>query len=334
MIIFNDQDGLSYSVLDEKTVSDTITARLGQYHKLSYKNVDTTSFVLSSSNGNLLTEGADFDLLDSDGQILVHNDGSISEEQILIASYQHYPIRNSTKLASEEGNTIFDGMTLAVQNEELELDESMTSWNSSSPNNWTAAVKPFNNLGLNKYPADYEIRWFNNPISSNYRPGYEHVKANFEVWETTRGFQEKQIPFLMIENISADSIWNPGERIILLSDSTVSSYTWELTFYESEEDTPAVTPVEGDVFSVFTNRAFTDDIFTFSTTASKELSVVEKENMDDIYVVPNPYVVSSNIEPLDLQNPQDRGPRRVYFANLPSNCTINIYTMSGELVRS
>jgi hypothetical protein len=50
--------------------------------------------------------------------------------------------------------------------------------------------------------------------------------------------------------------------------------------------------------------------------------------------VPNPYVVSSSIEPLDLQNPQDRGPRRVYFANLPANCKINIYTMIGDLVTS
>ena len=334
MLIFNNQDGLNYSVLDEKTVSDTITARLGQYHKLSHKNVDSTSFVMNSVNGNLLIEGTDFELLDSDGQILIYNEGSISENQVLIASYQYYPIWNSTKLASEEGNTIFDGMTLTVQNEELDLDDEMTSWNSTSPNNWVAAVKPFNNLGVNKYPADYEIRWFDSPVSSNYRPGYEHVKANFEVWETTRGFQAKQIPFLMIENISNDSLWNPGERIILLSDSTVNSYTWELTFYEPEDGTPAVSPTEGDIFSVFTNRAFTDDIFTFSTSASKEMNSVEKENMDDIYVVPNPYVVSSNIEPLDLQNPQDRGPRRVYFANLPSSCTINIYTMSGELVRS
>ena len=334
MIIFNDQDGLNYSVLDEKTVSDTITARLGQYHKLSYKNVDSSSFAMNSVNGNLLTSGIDFELLDSDGQILIYNDGSISENQVMIASYQYYPIRNSTKLASEEGNTIFDGMTLTVQNEELDLDDEMTSWNTTSPNNWVAAVKPFNNLGVNKYPADYEIRWFDSPVSSNYRPGYEHVKANFEVWETTRGFQAKQIPFLMIENISNDSLWNPGERIILLSDSTVNSYTWELTFYEPEDGTSAVSPTEGDIFSVFTNRAFTDDIFTFSTSASKEMNSVEKENMDDIYVVPNPYVVSSNIEPLDLQNPQDRGPRRVYFANLPSSCTINIYTMSGELVRS
>ena len=88
------------------------------------------------------------------------------------------------------------------------------------------------------------------------------------------------------------------------------------------------------IFTIYTNRSFTDDIFTFSTTASSGDTQVEKDNMDNIYVVPNPYVVSNKIEQLDLQNPQDRGPRRIYFANLPSNCTIKIYTISGDLVRT
>ena len=114
----------------------------------------------------------------------------------------------------------------------------------------------------------------------------------------------------------------------------MNSYAWEVTFYEPEDCLTSVPPVGGDVYSIYTTRNFTDDIFSFSTTASKEENSVEQENMDEIYVVPNPYVVSSNIEPLDLQNPRDRGQRRVYFANLPSTCTINIYTMAGELVRS
>ena len=101
----------------------------------------------------------------------------------------------------------------------------------------------------------------------------------------------------------------------------MSSFSWELTF--DTTDAP-ISPTGGDVFSIFTTRSFVDDIFTFTTTSSKEDYNVEKENMNDIHVVPNPYVVSSNIEPLDLQNPLDRGPRRVYFANLPSNCTIDI----------
>jgi hypothetical protein len=111
----------------------------------------------------------------------------------------------------------------------------------------------------------------------------------------------------------------------------MNSFSWELTFDTTEA---AVSPSSGDIFSIFTTRSFSDDKFTFTTSSSKEDKVAEKDNMDDIYVVPNPYVVSSNIEPLDLQNPLDRGPRRVYFANIPANCTIDIYTMSGERVRS
>lgn len=330
-IVFNEEDGLSYSVLDEKEVLDTLIARPGNYHKLSYKNIDSLSFKLSGSNGALLTSGVDYDLLDNDGQILIYADGVIAESEEIIAKFIYYPILNSKKLNLEEGNAIFDGMSMSIQNQSLALENQKIGWNTSSPTNWESTVKPFNNLGANKFPADYELRWFNDAVSNNYRPGYEYVKANFEIWETTRGFEAKQLPFVLIESAPFDSIWNPGERIIILQDSTMNSFSWELTFDTTEA---AVSPSSGDIFSIFTTRSFSDDKFTFTTSSSKEDKVAEKDNMDDIYVVPNPYVVSSNIEPLDLQNPLDRGPRRVYFANIPANCTIDIYTMSGERVRS
>ena len=334
VIFSNEGNQLNYSLLDQKELSDTITVRMGQYSKLSHKNVDSNLFSVSSFNGYLYSEGTDFDLLDSDGQIYVREGGSMTEGQTIVVSYRYFPIRNSVKLAAEEGNPIFDGMTITVQNDALELDNDLISWNEYSANNWTWWVKPFNNLPNNMYPADYEIRWFSSLVSSNFRPGHEHVKANFEVWETTRGFPEKQLPFVILETITTDSLWNPGERIIILQDSAISSASWELTFYEPSAGSDNVPPIEGDVFSIYTNRPFADDIFTFSTTASTESKQVEKENMDNIYVVPNPYVVSSNIESLDLQNPRDRGPRRVYFANLPAMCTIKIYTMAGDLVRT
>jgi len=334
-VIFSDEGNqLNYSLLDQKELSDTITVRMGQYSKLSHKNVDSTIFSVSSLDGNLYTEGIDFDLLDTDGQIYVREGGSMTEGQTIVVSYRYYPIRNSEKLAEEEGNPIFDGMTITVQNDDLELDNTLISWNEYSPNNWTWWVKPFNNLPNNMHPADYEIRWFSSLVSSNFRPGHEHIKANFEIWETTRGFPEKQLPFVILETITTDSLWNPGERIIILQDSAISEASWELTFYEPSAGTGNVPPIEGDIFSIYTNRPFADDIFSFSTTASTESNQVEKENMDNIYVVPNPYVVSSNIESLDLQNPRDRGPRRVYFANLPAMCTIKIYTMAGDLVRT
>ena len=51
-------------------------------------------------------------------------------------------------------------------------------------------------------------------------------------------------------------------------------------------------------------------------------------------MVPNPYVVTNVLEQLDLQNPMDRGPRKIYFTNLPKECTISIYTVSGDLVET
>ena len=58
-----------------------------------------------------------------------------------------------------------------------------------------------------------------------------------------------------------------------------------------------------------------------------------KNSLDEIRVVPNPYVVTNVLEPLDRQNPRDRGPRKLYFDKLPSSCTISIYTITGELVK-
>ena len=52
-----------------------------------------------------------------------------------------------------------------------------------------------------------------------------------------------------------------------------------------------------------------------------------------MYKRQNPYVVTNRLEPLDRQNPRDRGPRRVYFDKLPTSCKITIYTITGELVK-
>jgi hypothetical protein len=55
-------------------------------------------------------------------------------------------------------------------------------------------------------------------------------------------------------------------------------------------------------------------------------------SLDDIKVVPNPYVgFSMAEEPGRL--PGSRGERVVQFRNLPEECTIRIYTVTGELVK-
>jgi hypothetical protein len=56
--------------------------------------------------------------------------------------------------------------------------------------------------------------------------------------------------------------------------------------------------------------------------------------MDQIYVVPNPYVGFSVIEPTNWLPGATRGERRIYFENLPSHCAIRIFTINGDLVQT
>ena len=50
---------------------------------------------------------------------------------------------------------------------------------------------------------------------------------------------------------------------------------------------------------------------------------VTQSDMDNIKVVPNPYIVYSDY---------NRSPNSLRFTHLPKDCSIKIYTVSGELV--
>ncbi len=71
-------------------------------------------------------------------------------------------------------------------------------------------------------------------------------------------------------------------------------------------------------------------LYGFSTEGLQtvtEESSVEKDNLSQIALVPNPYFAFSGYESSRLDN-------RVKFINLPRTCTINIYNSGGTLVRT
>ena len=53
--------------------------------------------------------------------------------------------------------------------------------------------------------------------------------------------------------------------------------------------------------------------------------VLPKENLSDVGVVPNPYIVRSGFNESEYV-------RQIRFTNLPERCDINIYTVSGEYI--
>jgi hypothetical protein len=57
-----------------------------------------------------------------------------------------------------------------------------------------------------------------------------------------------------------------------------------------------------------------------------------QDNMDNIYVVPNPYISHSKFDGRRNNDLKGDKSRRLWFVNLPKLCTIKIWTLSGDLV--
>ena len=73
------------------------------------------------------------------------------------------------------------------------------------------------------------------------------------------------------------------------------------------------------------------DYFDFSMKAGGIDLETASGQLDQIAVVPNPYVGAAEWE--ERTQVTGRGPRRIQFINLPEKCVIKIFTIRGELVR-
>ena len=89
----------------------------------------------------------------------------------------------------------------------------------------------------------------------------------------------------------------------------------------------------GDVFYLETSKPLTrDDVLRFSVQGNAMAEMIPESSLDEIYVVPDPYVAVNSLESRNLQL-SGRGERRIDFRNLPRQCTIRIFTASGRQVK-
>ena len=103
----------------------------------------------------------------------------------------------------------------------------------------------------------------------------------------------------------------------------------DTTIAESDQRPPEF----GDVFKVVNKKPFRKDEFYEFTLKGQSFDRSKAvSDLDNISVVPNPYVGAASWEPSTTE--VGRGERLIYFMHLPSVCTINIYTLSGKLVNT
>ena len=326
-----------YSIKDLMPIEDQVVISIEQYRQLSYQNIDLESVQVYDVNGNIFVIDQDYEILDEMGKIKGIAGGSITDGNTYTVSYLYYPIVNSKAVSLEETNPIVDGIKVTVQDVELALNVENTKWSISSSCSWSPEVIPFNGADQFMYPGAYEVRFFDEIVdtsSTTLHPSFGFSKMNFEVWDVTPGRIPMQEEVTIIEEgNNPDSLWSPGDRAIIMDGEPLGG-KWEFTFFLPDSG-DTISAGAGDVFFIDTHRPFAEsDTLLFTTVASQYDKTVASGKLDSIYVVPNPYVVTNVLEQLDLQNPMDRGPRKIYFTNLPKECTISIYTVSGDLVET
>ena len=200
-------------------------------------------------------------------------------------------------------------------------------------------------------PYDFEIRVEDevgvDTSISPYPPLIPIYPLNFTTWNVTDPDNAEQMKVQFHYDVHHTTLENNPEIIGQLWDSTrviitippkdsTSSYklSWSLRFFKNPFDSlnAVIPPSLGDVYKFRTTRnPSRDDVYRFTVEGGEWIEEQAREEMKNIYVVPDPYVVASSFESIyDLGG---RSARKVEFVNLPPHCEISIFTASGKLVK-
>ncbi|MBN2414562.1 hypothetical protein JXO52_01905 [bacterium] len=137
---------------------------------------------------------------------------------------------------------------------------------------------------------------------------------------------------LVVQDMNGDGIFSmAGDRVLVgpVNDEDRWAGTAFIIDFMSSTDFPEA----NDVYSVTFRRPFFDrDSLLFTVSETPPLDEAElAETLKKVKVVPNPYVATNAMEPA-VGNWRLNQRRRIIFTNIPAECTIRIFTVSGVLV--
>ncbi len=314
---------------------------------------EVTSGIGSGSGGVEILNDAD---LDPDGvyRVTFHSEFLEGREIYETTSY------SITNVAT--GETLFDrtplspvspyvdGFVFRINNaDEIAYDPSQTGYRGQEDGEvvyrldptdlasvnagWVAHVTP-DTTGLGAItPWDYELRWVNESDSLYTPPrvlGF--LRQPIPVFAVNASTNE--LADLLVRDLDENGAFGLGDELILTEPPRVGTgrrYRYRVSFSPAEGSSAA--PAPGTVLHIGATRPFYEgDFFQFTLNSSRIDPDAAREAMERIAVVPNPYIGASIYEPRSMI--EGRGDRQVQFIHLPQTCTIRIFTLRGELVRT
>lgn len=267
-----------------------------------------------------------------------------------------YELRNVTtnqllipRTPYSETTPAVDGFVISIHNDEPVLNEATTGWQglnedgevvySRNPGalanyetNWGFFIQPDSSSRYAESPFEYELRWQDTPYvtpSRNFGGYLPEVELPFACTNLTTG--EPCEIFVYDQNGNGQLDLTGDSFIISDARGFIQRFRYQINFgFFGVESIP---PSPGDVIHIGTMRPFSrNDYFQFTMNTGHVDTELAKSELDLISVVPNPYVAAASWE--ERPEVSGRGPRKIQFTHLPEQCTIKIFTMRGELVRT
>lgn len=339
-----------YSVEDLAELSEQFISQDTSAVNFSRKNLIPGTVTVKNQQGSVI-DPSNYILSTARGSIRGRAAGTLPAGSYTI-TYRYYPVYQSpnlqgTPFQTENGESdIFDGVTLVFDNlwsVEDTLDSS-TGWVGQS-----AYIVNFGPTDLQlldpplfgyRRPADYEIQFANSIVDTSAIGPFPYdvpIPVNFRIFNRT---ENAYIKFLFTEGPSpgGNNKLSPLDEIILMENNPrgTSYPTWDL-FWLAKVGDPGDTVYNlgaGDKFVIKTTKPFRNgDVFEFTTEVPTIDDKVAGSLLDQIRVVPNPYVTASAFEPpLNPGITSGRGERKMDFTHLPAGATIRIFTSRGDHV--
>lgn len=351
----NDEDGLidgadlneyferqttRYSVRDLSGVQemfvgqDTINVRLG------HQNIIPETVELLDADGNLVPDDL-YVIQPAEGRIRGAEPGDLKFGMQYSISYEYYPvsaspyINNSPFQEETRDSDIFDGLSLDFANDWVIQSADTLRWSDADKAidvNFYKFESEIPGLGLitgKSKPSNYIMEWADTIIDTSISGfGLQPIPVNFRIKNTT---EDRYIDFGYNDTDFNQQI-SPFDELLFfepdINDSLV--LTWSLSFGGEETYEYG----EGDQLRIPVLKPFlASDSLTFSPQQVEVDQTVAANSLEDIKVVPNPYIVATSQErPLPPAITVGRGERKMDFIHVPNDAEIHIFTSRGEHV--
>ena len=250
---------------------------------------------------------------------------------------------------------VFEGLQIYFNTpQEFAFNRSISGWSRSAIHDYEFGLYEYEDIEGVPIFSDFRIDFGEVGIdTSTYiqlnTQAYDSKPVNFTITDPQSGnsipfaFFERETTFIgegaFTSRLSTSTATTYSDEIIFLKENEENgdySVSWGLKFAKRITDRDETRwPMPGDFIELKFDKPFTSvDTLLFTTPKAPTYDPgVAKASLDNIKVVPNPYIVTNEFEPANYYD-QGRGDRHLHFINLPSKCTIRIYTLSGQLVKT